>query len=51
MYSSVRREGNKTEYVLETENDGLNTARSPMGLFEPVIENDYKFVIDKLLSY
>lgn len=51
LYSNVRRDGNKTEYVLETENDGLNTARSPMGLFEPVIDNDYHAVITKLLSY
>ena len=51
LYSNVRRDGNKTEYVLETENDGLNTARSPMGLFEPVIDNDYQAVISKLLAY
>jgi len=51
LYSNVRRDGNKTEYVLETENDGLNTARSPMGLFEPVIDNDYHAVISKLLAY
>ena len=51
LYSNVRRDGNKTEYVLETENDGLNTARSPMGLFEPVIDNDYYAVISKLLAY
>lgn len=51
MYSEVRKEGNETKYLLTTENDGTNTARSPMDLFEPVIENDYNFIIEKLLSY
>lgn len=51
LYSDVRREGEKTHYVLLTENDGVNTARSPQGLFEPVIENDYNFVVNKLLTY
>ena len=51
FYSEVKKEGGKTQYLLTTENDGTNTARSPMGLFEPVIENDYQLIIDKLLSY
>ena len=51
LYSEVRKEGDKTEYLLATENDGTNTARSPMNLFEPIIENDYNFVIEKLMSY
>lgn len=51
MYSEVTKEGAKTSYILHTENDGTNTARSPMGLFEPVIENDYNFIINKLLEY
>lgn len=50
LYSEVRIEGDKTEYVLCTENDGVNTARSPMGLFDKVIVNDYNYVIEKLLS-
>jgi len=51
LYSDVKREGDTTHYVLITENDGVNTARSPMGLFEPVIDNDYHAVISKLLAY
>lgn len=51
FYSEVQKNGGKTSYLLTTENDGVNTARSPMGLFEPVIENDYNFIIEKLLSY
>lgn len=50
-YSNVIRENGQNKYVLETQTDGYNTARSPMGLFEPVIENDYNFIIEKLMSY
>lgn len=52
LYSEVRKgDGGKMEYILTTENDGTNTARSPMGLFEPIIENDYGFIIEKLMNY
>jgi hypothetical protein len=51
LYSNVIKEGGEVQYVLETENDGYNTARSPMGLFEPIIPNDYNMVIQKLLDY
>ena len=51
LYSNVIKESSDTKYVLETENDGYNTARSPMDLFEPIIDNDYNYVINKLLSY
>lgn len=45
------REGGDTKYVFETQNDGFNTSRSPMGLFEPIIPNDYNEVIKKLIEY
>lgn len=51
LYSNVVKEEGQTKYLLTTENDGMNTARSPMGVFEPVIENDYNFVIQKLMNY
>lgn len=51
LYSRAISEGGTTRYVLETQNDGFNTVRSPMGVFEPIIENDYNFVINKLLEY
>jgi len=51
LYSNVIKDGSTTKYVLETENNGYNTARSPMGLFEPVIPNDYNFVIEKLKNF
>jgi hypothetical protein len=51
FYTNVIREGNVNRYVLETQTDGTNTARSPMGLFEPIIDNDYQFIIEKLMNY
>lgn len=51
LYSDVVKESGEAKYVLYTENDGYNTARSPMGLFEPIIPNDYNFIIEKLLNY
>jgi len=51
LYAEVIRDGEKPRYVLTTENDGFNTARSPMGLFEPIIDNDYNFVIEKLKTF
>lgn len=52
LYSGVEKDdkGN-LNYILETQNNGYNTARSPMNLFEPKIENDYNFIINKLLNY
>jgi hypothetical protein len=51
LYSNVRKTGQGVEYVLETVNDGFNTARSPMNLFDSVIPNDYNEIINKLLNY
>jgi|SRR6218665_243580 len=51
LYTRALREGTTTKYVLETENDGFNTVRSPQSLFEPIIDNDYNFVVQKLLKY
>lgn len=51
LYSAVQNEGGVIKYVLHTQNSGTNTARSPMGVFEPIIENDYNEVIQKLLNY
>ena len=50
LYSDVIKEAGETRYILETENSGLNTARSPMGAFDGIIENDYQFVIDTLMA-
>lgn len=51
LYSDVIKDGGETEYVFYTENDGFNTARSPMDLFEPIIPNDYNFIIEKIHNY
>lgn len=51
FYSRVKKDGAKSSYILETQNNGYNTARSPMDLFEPEIGNDYKFIVDKLSSW
>lgn len=51
LYSKAIQEAGETRYVFETQNDGFNTVRSPMGLFEPVIDNDLNFVINKLSEY
>lgn len=51
LYSSVIMKDDKHQYVLETHNDGYNTARTPMDLFEDTIPNDYNFVIKKLLEF
>lgn len=48
LYSDVQKEGEEVKYVLYTENDGTNTARSPMEAFPPTIENDYQHVLDTL---
>ena len=50
LYADVIKEEGKTKYVLYTENDGTNTGRSPMDMFEPVVENDYNFLIQKLME-
>lgn len=51
LYSVVELENGTPKYLLETQNNGYNTARSPMGLFEGKIPNDYNLIIEKLLNY
>lgn len=51
LYSEVVQDGAKVNYVLHTQNDGYNTARSPQGVFEPIIDNDYNLVLNGLLDY
>ena len=48
--SKVIIEDNKPKYIFETQNDGFNTVRSPMNLFDAQIPNDYNYVINKLLT-
>lgn len=50
LYGGVERVGQETNYFLDTQNNGYNTARSPMGMFEPRIDNDYQFILNKLIK-
>lgn len=50
LYSSVSMENGVPNYLLETQNNGYNTARSHMGMFEGKIPNDYKFILDRMLG-
>jgi hypothetical protein len=51
LYSRVEIESGKPVYILETQNNGYNTARSPMSLFEDKISNDYQLILEKLSTY
>jgi len=51
FYSAVEKDSDGIKYILETQNNGFNTARSPQGLFEPKIENDYGLIVQKLLEF
>lgn len=51
LYARAIREGGETKFKLDTQNDGYNTVRSPQGLFEPMIDNDYDFILNKLSEY
>ncbi len=51
LYSRVEMEGGNPVFLLETQNNGFNTARSPQGLFEGKVNNDYNMILNKLSSY
>lgn len=51
LYSRVEMESGKPAYILETQNNGFNTARSHQNMFEGKIPNDYGLVIEKLLQF
>jgi len=51
LYAGVEVEDNKNHYILETQNNGFNTARSPQNLFEGKVDNDYRMIVEKLLQY
>jgi len=53
LYAKVKRneEGN-LKYVFETVNDGSNTCKSPMAMFETDdIENDLQLVKSAIIEY
>lgn len=51
LYSRVEMESGKPEYILETQNNGFNTARSHQNMFEGKIPNDYGLIVEKLLQF
>lgn len=51
LYSRVEMESGKPVFLLETQNNGSNTARSHQNMFEGKIPNDYNLVLEKLLEY
>jgi hypothetical protein len=51
LYSRVEMEGSKPNFLLETQNNGTNTARSHQNMFDGKIPNDYNFILEKLLAY
>jgi len=52
LYSGVEKDDKgELNYILETQNNGYNTCRSPQGAFEGKIPNDYNFIVKTLLEY
>lgn len=44
-------EEGENEYFFKTQSDGVNTAKSPMGMFNFEIPNDFKYVLDQIEEY
>jgi hypothetical protein len=48
----IKHEDGNLEYVFETQTNGENTCKSPMGMFESVtIPNDLQYVKERILEY
>lgn len=53
LYAKVKKDKDgEMQYVFETRNDGANTCKSPMGMFETAdIPNDLKAVEEAIINY
>lgn len=51
FYTKVERSENEVKYVLETQTNGYNTARTPEGLFDLTIPNDFNYIVNKVIEY
>ena len=52
LYSDITRVGGKAEYTFMTQNNGTNTGKSPLGMFEEDrIPNDLQLVLQKITEY
>jgi hypothetical protein len=47
----IRKENSDPEYTFTTQSDGSNAAKSPRGMFDYRIPNNYKLVVDKYYEY
>jgi hypothetical protein len=48
----IKHEDGNLEYVFETQTNGENTCKSPMGMFESItIPNDLQYVKERILEY
>jgi hypothetical protein len=51
LYSKVDMKDGSPNFVLDTQNNGYNTARSPQEMLPGIIPNDYKMILEAVLSY
>lgn len=47
----VKDDSDNVQYKFVTNSDGTCTAKSPMEMFDKLIDNDLKFVIDRINEY
>lgn len=52
LFTEVEMKDNVPNYYFITQNNGKNSCKSPEGMFDELrIDNDYKFVLDKIKEY
>lgn len=52
LYGKILKKDDKLSYGFETVNNGENTCKSPMGMFEePFIPNDLQYVKERIAEY
>lgn len=52
LFTEVEMKDNEPHYYFLTQNNGKNSCKSPDGMFEELrIDNDFKFVLDKIKQY
>jgi len=51
FYTEVERAGDDVKYMLSTQSNGYNTARTPAGIFDYKIDNDMNFCINEIRKF
>lgn len=51
FYTLVERNGDDVKYMLTTQSNGYNTARTPAELFDYMIPNDMNYVINEIRKF